>query len=178
MISAENTATQNVLKIMHVLAWIAFVGLMIEAGAIMVSYIVSCVNPHSSAKLYMDINWSPLREYDFWQYTMAVSYLIALPVLKALMAYWVIQILSDINLSNPFTSSVAKQIENISYILLTTWIVAVIRNEHYKWLIKRIGDLPFDRDAGEFLFMAGLVFIISQIFKRGVEIQAENDLTV
>ncbi|MBN2635649.1 MAG: DUF2975 domain-containing protein [Prolixibacteraceae bacterium] len=33
-------------------------------------------------------------------------------------------------------------------------------------------------NTGPFLFMAGLVFVISQIFKRGVEIQSENDLTV
>jgi hypothetical protein len=30
----------------------------------------------------------------------------------------------------------------------------------------------------EFIFMAGVVFIMSQAFKRGVEIQSDNDLTI
>ena len=40
------------------------------------------------------------------------------------------------------------------------------------------GELHGNWISGEFIFMVGLVFIISQVFKRGVEIQAENDLTV
>jgi hypothetical protein len=32
--------------------------------------------------------------------------------------------------------------------------------------------------TGEFLFLAGIVFVIAQIFKRGIEIQTENELTV
>jgi hypothetical protein len=44
-----------------------------------------------------------------------------------------------------------------------------VQDFHISW----IGE-----NAGEFLFMAGLVFIISPIFKRGVELQSENELTV
>lgn len=32
--------------------------------------------------------------------------------------------------------------------------------------------------SAEFVFMAGVVFVMSQIFKKGVEIQTENELTV
>jgi hypothetical protein len=32
--------------------------------------------------------------------------------------------------------------------------------------------------SGETLFLAGVVFVIAQIFKKGVEIQSENELTI
>ncbi len=40
--------------------------------------------------------------------------------------------------------------------------------------------IKFELDCGssEFLFMAGIIFIIALIFKRGVEIQSENELTI
>jgi len=32
--------------------------------------------------------------------------------------------------------------------------------------------------SGEIHLLAGVIFVISQIFKKGVEIQSENELTV
>jgi hypothetical protein len=32
--------------------------------------------------------------------------------------------------------------------------------------------------SGDVLFLAGMVFVFAQMFKRGVEIQRENELTV
>ena len=79
---------------------------------------------------------------------------------------------------NPFKIEVAWILEKVSYVLLGIWLLDTLSNVHSSWVLKQTGVLPGDWDAGEFLFMAGLVFIISQVFKRGVEIQAENDLTV
>jgi hypothetical protein len=36
----------------------------------------------------------------------------------------------------------------------------------------------FMTDGKDFIFMAAVVYIIAVIFKRGVELQTENDLTV
>ena len=48
-----------------------------------------------------------------------------------------------------------------------------------KWLItqQRI-VVNFDWSAQEFLLMAGVIFIIGLFYKRGIELQAENDLTI
>jgi hypothetical protein len=39
-------------------------------------------------------------------------------------------------------------------------------------------QLPTHDMGDEYLFIAGMIYIISQIFKRGIEIQEENNLTV
>ncbi len=174
----SKTRTEQILKIMLILTWIAFIGLLIEAGAILVSYLVSWANPEAAKDLYQGLDWYPLRQLNFWYYTQAISFKIALPIMKALMCFWLIKILSKVNLKIPFSPQVVRGLERISYALLGVCLVAVFNNLHVAWLAKKtgiiLGEFPFE----EFLFVAGLVFILSQVFKRGVEIQSENELTI
>ena len=86
--------------------------------------------------------------------------------------------LSKMSLMNPFKMEVAQKLEKISHLLFGTWIVGMLGSAHSAWLMKLTGQLYGNWVSGEFIFMAGLVFIISQVFKRGVEIQSENELTV
>ena len=172
------TKTEQILTVMKILAWVAFVGFLIEGGAVLFSYAISIVNPDAAKNLYHGLDFYNLREFNGWHYTLAVSFTIALSIMKAYVWYLVINILTKINLGNPFTMEVAQGLEKISYVLFGTWLVGLISGVHTAWLLKLTGVVYSSKVPGEFIFMAGLVFIISQIFKRGVEIQIENDLTV
>jgi hypothetical protein len=172
------TRTQQILTIMHILAWVAFVGYMIEAGAILVSYTVSLIDHEAAKDLYKGMNLYNLRQFNFWSYTGSVSFMVALSLMKAYVSWLVIKILSKVNLVNLFTMEVAKKLEKISHLLLEIWIVSMLSNAHTGWLLKTTGELHGEWVNGEFIFMAGLVFVIAQVFKRGVEIQSENELTV
>jgi hypothetical protein len=103
MENKAKTRTEQILTVITILAWIAFIGFMIEAGAILVSFGVSCISPEA-----------------------------------------------------------AKDISSA----------------HSGWLSEISGKQFGNEVPRDFIFIAGLVFIISQIFKRGVEIQSENELTV
>ena len=73
----------------------------------------------------------------------------------------------------------ALLLEKIGYFLISIWIVGTIADNYIQWLAKRIGQNISELDIDfNYLFIAGIVYIISQVFKRGVEIQTENDLTV
>jgi len=98
--------------------------------------------------------------------------------MKAWISYLVIKTLSSFNIRNPFTAEVASSMENISYFSIGIWIVTLICNAQTRWLMKRTGELFGSILSLEFIFVTGLVFIIAQVFRRGVEIQSENDLTV
>jgi hypothetical protein len=172
------TRTEQILTVMHILAWVAFIGFEIEAGAIIISYGVSWFNPESAKNLYKGLNLYNLSQFNFWYYTLSVSFMVALAIMKAQVAYLVIKTLSKVNLMNPFKIEVAILLEKISYLLMGLWCVAMLNNAHNSWLLKLTGALQADWVRGEFIFMAGLVFVISQVFKRGVEIQSENELTV
>ena len=70
--------TDRLLLIMNILSWIVFVGLMVKAGAILISYGVSIGNPEGAKNLYNGLNLYNLRQFDFWYYTQEVSFLAAL----------------------------------------------------------------------------------------------------
>ncbi|MBK8966101.1 MAG: DUF2975 domain-containing protein [Saprospiraceae bacterium] len=170
--------TEQILIVMHILAWVVCIGLMIEAGAILVSFGVSCVNPEAAKNLYQGLDLYALRRFSFWYYAQAASFMFALAGMKAYVVFLVIRTLAEVKLLNPFKVEVALMLEKISYVLLGIWLVALVSSAHADWLLKTTGEVYPIGASGEFLFAAGLVFIISQIFKRGVELQSENELTV
>ncbi|MEJ8758284.1 DUF2975 domain-containing protein [Pontibacter sp. H259] len=172
------TRTEVILKTMHVLAWIAFIGLFAKTAIFLFSYGFSYFKPIAAQNFYDGLNLFSLRQSSFYNYSLHVSFMIALSAMKAYIAYLVIQTLSKVNLQNPFSAEVAGRVETLSHVLLGIWVVILISNAHSQWLFKRTGEFVSSGDGGEFLFIAGLVFIIAQIFKRGVELQAENELTV
>jgi hypothetical protein len=178
MKNKAQTRTGQILSVMLILAWVAFIGFFIEAGAILVSYIVSCSNPEGARNLYKGLNLYNLRQFSFWYYTLSVSFLVVLSLLKSLVSYLVIKTLSKFNMENPFTMGVAKRLEMISYVAFGTWLVTMLSDVYSGWLLKISGKLYGNWLSGEFIIVVGLLFIISQVFKRGVEIQSENDLTV
>jgi hypothetical protein len=98
--------------------------------------------------------------------------------LEAYIAYLVIKVLSSIKMVNPFTMEVAKKLENIAYIFILVWAAVLIYNGQLKWLSKDVVNILDKRLSPDFIIYAGLIFVISQIFKKGVEIQTENELTV
>jgi hypothetical protein len=173
------TRTTQILTVLNILAWVAFVGFAIEAGAIFFSYLMTLFNPEAARGFYAGIDLYDLRQTNIWKFTSLVSFRVAMPAMKAYAAVLAIKALSKVSLVNPFTIEVASLLEKISYVVLGTWVIAMLNNAYLQWGMS--GELPAKYGgyvSGEFIFMAGLVFVIAQIFKRGVEIQSENELTV
>jgi hypothetical protein len=172
------TRTEQILTVMHILAWVAFVGFLIEAGTILTAYGVSIISPLTAENLPKAESLSRLREYNVWHYTLSMSFLVALPIMKSLVSFYVIKTLSKFNLDNPFTKEVSIRLEMVSHLAFGTWVVAMASNLHMFSLQKATGELHGNWVSGEFIFMVGLVYVVSQVFKRGVEIQSENEFTV
>ena len=175
---STKTKTQTILVVMNVLAWLTFIGIMIEACGILVAYGVGAAKPSMASKMYKASDWNNLREFDFWYYTAIITLKAAILIIEAFTAYMVIKVLSTIKITNPFTMDVAKRLENIAYMLILAWVAVLLYNGQVKWLSKQVAGLQEQLLSPDFIIYAGLVFVISQIFKKGVEIQSENELTV
>jgi hypothetical protein len=110
------------------------------------------------------------------------SFILAISVLKAYLFFVVIRLLSKLNLLRPFNSFVSKQISRISYFTLSIGLLSYIARETAKDLLHRGYEIDaleqFWADSQAFILMAAVVYVIATIFKKGVEIQNENDLTV
>lgn len=174
------TKTEKILIVLTILSYLALVGFSIECGSRIVSLLISFKNPELASKFYMvDNSWWRLARYNDWYFPLMMSILILISALKVAIWWSIIELLSKLNLRNPFTPEVARKLERIGYQLLSVWVVGVIGNMIVEWISKKTGE-AFGQTgvADEFFFIAGIVYIISQVFRRGIELQEENQLTV
>lgn len=111
-----------------------------------------------------------------------MSLLIFISGLQAYLFYLATRLFEKINLEKPFSEIVSKLILKISYVIFEIGILAIITTNYSERLHKKGIVLPdineFVNSSSEYIFFAGIVYIIAQIFKRGIELQNENDLTV
>ena len=175
--------TNNIVfKGLHIVAWIIFVGLCIEAGGLIVNFIFSLYKPEFLQNLYQKLDLTEMYERSKWAFFNMYSFILVIAILKAILFYVVIRLMSQIDLSKPFNSFASKQISLISYYTLSIGILSYIARQSAINLVHSgftIGNLnQFWSDSQAFILMAAVIYIIAVIFKKGIEIQNENDLTV
>jgi len=175
--------TKWMLGAMQFIAWITFIGLCIKTGALMVSFFVSMsVNPVAARDLFEKLDLSDLHRFSIGHYVGLVSVIIILCAAKAQIFYQIIRIFRKINFVHPFSKDVSSLISGIGYVALGVGVLTVITNSYRDWLIKQgvaFPDLQAYLGGGaEFLLLGGIIFMIAEVFKRGIEIQTENELTV
>ncbi|MFN0728567.1 DUF2975 domain-containing protein [Polaribacter gochangensis] len=169
--------TEKLLKIMKIFSWFAFIGLLIKAGAILVTYLLSIENATISKDLYEGMNLIEYRNYSFTHYSFIIGYKILLFSVEAYIAYLVIKLLQKLNMEHPFNIDVQKFMQKISYCIFYLWIIAIIHNTHMQ-LIGKKHDFELYLFSSDFVFLSVIIFIFAQIVKRGIAIQSENDLTI
>ncbi|WP_460676346.1 DUF2975 domain-containing protein [Hymenobacter coalescens] len=173
------TNSTLVLKVLHTVFWVLFIGFCIQAGSVLISFLVSEFgNPAGAQNLFMGLNLSALKNYSEEHYAAIVSLTVYFLAVKAYMAYLVIQIFRKIDFTAPFNVEIATLISRISHIALGAGVVGLLANRYTKWLLKSAVVEPMSWPGGEFLLLAGIIFLIAQVFQRGTDLQAENDLTV
>ena len=177
--SKTNTFVFNVL---HVVAWIIFVGLCIEAGGLIVNFVFSLYNPEFVQNLYQKLDLSEMHKQSKPVFFTMYSFVLAIAILKAILFYVVVVLMGKIDLSKPFNSFASKQISRMSYLTLSIGLLSYIARESSKNLIHKGFDTEplnqFWADSQAFILMAAVIYVIATIFKKGIEIQNENDLTV
>lgn len=168
-----------VLQVIHVVFWIIAIGLSIKAGALIVSFFVSLfVNPAGAKNLFEGLDLSRLRDYSQNHYIATTLSLIILTCMKAAIAYQVVWIFKGFSLEKPFNSNLAGRFLRISYLAIGTGLTAAVMQDYTKWLGKKGVAVPLDWGASEILFFAGVIYLLALVFRKGTELQLENDLTV
>ncbi len=171
-----------VFTILHIIVWLIFVGLSIEAGGLIVNFIVSVFKPEFVGRLYQKLDISKMYEQNQWAFFSMYGFVLFISVLKALLFYHLIELLNKLDVSKPFSSYVAGKIKSFAYYTLSIGIISLIARQlannllYYGYETDKLNQ--FWEDGPAFTLMAAVVYVISQIFKRGVELQNENDLTV
>jgi len=174
------TKTERILSVLRFLAWIAMIGYAINFGGQTICLVLSFKNPDAAKQIPgVGQNLLSLLQHDFRFYVIAMSFVILLSVMSVNLWQMVIALLSKLNLKSPFTMQVAQKLERIAYWLFAIWLVSFVGKKYIDWISQGMGEqLNIITIGNEFLFIAGIVYIISQIFRHGIEIQEENQQTI
>jgi len=100
---------------LHIVAWVIFVGLCIEAGALITNFVFSIYNPAMVKNLYQKLDLSEMYNRSQWAFYGMYSFILVVAFLKAYFFYIVAMLMHKIDLSKPLNSFVSEQITKISY---------------------------------------------------------------
>jgi hypothetical protein len=171
-----------IFKALTIIAWVIFVALCIEACALLVNFIYSLFNPVVLKNLYQKLDLSEMYNRSTAAYYSIYTFILVIAFLKAGLFYDVIKLVSKLDLNRPFSSFVSKQISSISYTTFTIGLISIVARQtannlsHKGFDVNRLNDFWVDSQA--YILMAGVIYAIATIFKRGIEIQNENDSTI
>ncbi|MBN8706361.1 MAG: DUF2975 domain-containing protein [Bacteroidetes bacterium] len=167
---------------LSIVAWIIFVGLCVEAGGLVVNFVFALYKPEFVQNLYQKLDLSEMYSISKWAFFSMYSFILVIAILKAYLFYVVSMLVTTLDLSKPFNSFVSKQITQISYFTLSIGLLSYLAQQTAENLQNRGYEIDhlnqFWVDSQAFILMAAIVYVIATIFKKGLEIQNENDLTV
>lgn len=178
--------SKQILKALNILSWIIFIGMLVRTGAYIFNMIfLLTFNPFGGHYFWDGADLSGLLVFDRGYFMVIALLMIIVSILKSLMFYWIIKILHDnkLNMEKPFNKEICNFIFKLSYASLAIGFFSGWVAGYSEWLGKKGALMPSLESmhvdgAGAWWFIAIILFVIGHIFKRGIEIQTENDLTV
>lgn len=174
--------TKSVISFLNVICYIIFIGLCIQTGTLVFNLIFEHFKPELYAKLYLQLGLKETYDSNIYVYNTLMISAILISGLKAFLFYTVILLIKKLNIDQPFSENVQKLISKISIQILVIGILGILAHALTESFIAKgfsIGIIEkYWSDGESFLLFAAVAFVIAHIFKKGIEIQQENDLTV
>lgn len=175
--------TKNIVfKGLKIVSWIIFVGLCIDAGGLIVNFIISLFKPEFVENLYQKLDLHEMYESSKLAFFGMYGFILTIAILKAVLFYIVIMLVTKINISEPFNNFVSRQIYKISYYTLSIGLLSFIASklvknlQHNGFVIDNLSQ--FWADSQAFILMSAVIYVIATIFSKGVEYQEELEETV
>lgn len=174
-----STTSLRTAQILQGITPVIFFALCTKTGTLLISIGISLFrHPRASSNLYMGLDLSPLMAYDRMHYGIIAALLLLVTGLKAWMAFDAWRIFSTLDMQLPFSPAIHRRIRRIGVVALATGVLAVIAEKFSNWLIRQQVAIPISWAAEETLLFAAILFVIGHVFRRGIELQEEQKLTI
>jgi Protein of unknown function (DUF2975) len=178
--------TKHILIVLNIIAWLIFIGVSMEAGGFLFNtFFTMVINPVGAEFFWNHLNLSSLYQFDKGHFLTEMILICIVAVLRAIMFFVIVKFLYDkkLDLSKPFNMDMRRFILNIGYLSLGISFFTNWATNYTHWLVTKGVIMPTIQQlriggTDVWIFMSVTLFVIAQIFKRGIEIQTENDLTV
>ncbi len=177
--------TKQILTLLNILSWIIFVGVTIEACGIIFNMIYALNKPIVARHFWNGTDLSALYAHDKGHFLVETGIMAIVAVLKALIFYLIVKMFYDkkYSISKPFNPDVTGMVYLIAWLCLGAGFFSKYGADYANWLEKQgipMPDIHYLRIGGAdvWLFMSVVLFVIGQVFKKGIELQTESELTV
>jgi hypothetical protein len=179
-------STNHILKFLYILSWVIIIGICIEATAIIISSVATLwVGPDRAGHLWRPVDLYALYRHDPGHFAALTFVIVIVAVSKAWIFGLIIRMLhgKKLDLSQPFNRATMHFILWISCFSFLIGLFSWRGVEYSRWFMTQGVSMP-DAEylqlggADVWLFMSVVLFVVAQIFKKGIEIQEENELTV
>lgn len=159
------------------------VGLCIQAGGFIVTAIFTLLKSTVVDRLWQQVDLAALFQYDRGHFFVEILLLSIVAVVKARLFYLIVKLLYDkkLNMDQPFNNHLRNFIFKIAYAAFLIGLFSMWGLNYAGWLVNKgahIADLTALGGGDAWLFMGVALFVIAQVFKKGIEIQTENELTI
>jgi hypothetical protein len=173
-------------QLLNVLSWIIFIGLAIDTGGYISNTIFTLyINAACASNFWGYVDLSSLYNYNLGFFIGFAVLIIIVSLLKTILFYLTVSIFhkKKVNLANPFNETVKDYIFNFAFIALGIGLFSYAGKSFSNWLISQGLQMPALENvklggADVWLFMGITLLIFAKIFKKGIELQTENELTV
>jgi hypothetical protein len=178
--------TKHILIVLTIIVSLIFIGVCIEAGGLLFNTIYTlAIKPVGAEFFWNRLNLLSLYQFGKSHFITVMALVNIVAVLRALMFYVILKFLYDrkLDFSKPFNMEMRRFILIIGYISLGISFFSSWATNYTDRLVSDGVTMPSVHQlriagADVWIFMSVVLFVIAQIFKRGIEIQSENDLTV
>ncbi len=173
-------------KILHIVCWIVFIGLAIETGGYVTNAFVTLfINPEWATHFWGNLDLSSLFQYDLGLFICLIVIIITLSTLKTILFYNTISLFhkKKFNLDHPFNEAVNYFLFNFAVTAITIGLFTYAGSKFSNWLVDKGNTMPSLEllklgGSDVWLFMGITLLVIAKIFKKGIQIQTENELTI
>ncbi|MBN8686176.1 MAG: DUF2975 domain-containing protein [Chitinophagales bacterium] len=180
------TKKDYLLIVLHILSWIIFVGLCIEAGGFLFNTLYTLFyNSAGAANFWMKSDLSAVFNFSQSHFITLTAVMVIASVLKAILFYVIVKLFHDkkLDLSAPFNESFGRGLYTLSYLTAGISLFTFWGTNFSGFLIKEGVALPSLQElrfagADVWLFMCVTLLVFARIFKKGITIQNENQLTI
>lgn len=178
--------TNTVLLILKFIVLAVFLGLLVQLLAILAmgAYSLFSVEWNSLQSFIKDATTGIFINNDSNAISTSLLLIgiIGLLPIKVYLSYLLWKVLNKMNLNSPFTKYLLKLIVKIGYVSLITGVLLSIISFGISSLntpdAKTLSNARLENSGFQYLFFALIIFVITQVFKRGVEMQEEHELLV
>jgi ABC-type multidrug transport system fused ATPase/permease subunit len=141
--------------------------------------------PIVAEHFWNNTNLSALYAFDKGHFMVQTFLMSIVAILKALLFYLIIKLFNDkkFSIEQPFSKEITSMVFLIGWLCLGAGFFSGYASGYATFIEKQGVDMPDVENmrvggADVWIFMAVALFVVGQVFKKGTELQTENDLTV